>query len=262
MRAMEPADYLHAAYGSGIYRRRIEIRVGEGLVRGELEDDFHRFGAAVRHDGRRVLEARGSATRFPWTTCAEAASLLPQLAGLALTRSLCAIARAREPRAHCTHLFDLASLLVARAAAGGGDRIYEVEVPDLREGRTRARLWRDGAPLLDFEVRGLELDGPPPFGGRRLAGGFAQWAEAELEADLAEAAQVLRRAVLIAGGRRFDMERMESAVPFASLTRGACYSFQPARVARALRKRGSVRDFSRRPGALLAGSGEKTGPAG
>ncbi len=255
MRPMGAELHLHPGYGRGIYRRRIEIRSDEGLVRGELEDDFHRFGAVVRHDGRAVLEARGSATRFPWTTCPEAVSVLAELAGVPLSPSLRAIARARDPRRHCTHLFDLASLLVARAAAGGGDRFYDVEVPDLREGGGRARLWRDGAPILDLEVRGLTLEGPEPFRGRPLTGGFAEWAEETLAPDLAEAAQVLRRAVLIAGGRRFDMERMESAVPFAPLTRGACYSFQPERIARALRNRGSVRDFSRRPGALLAGSG-------
>lgn len=255
MRLVPPTDYLHPGYGGGIYRRRIEIRSGEGVVRGELEDDFHRFGVVIRHDGRTVVEARGTAARFPWTTCPEAVSLLRELAGLPLTRSLRAVARARDPRRHCTHLFDLASLLVARAAAGGGDRIYDIEVPDAREGRSRARLWRDGAPLFAFEIRGLAIEGPEPFRGRRLAGGFAEWAEEALEPDLAEAAQVLRRAVLIAGGRRFDMERMESAVPFASLTRGACYSFQPERIARALRNRGSVRDFSLRPAALLAGGG-------
>ena len=56
-------------WGEGIYRRRIRLVADGRHVRADLEDDFHRFGVALVHDGERVVEARADARRFPWETC-------------------------------------------------------------------------------------------------------------------------------------------------------------------------------------------------
>ena len=46
--------------------------IDASTIRGDMEDDFHRFGVTLRHDGERVVEVVGDGTRFPWTTCPSA----------------------------------------------------------------------------------------------------------------------------------------------------------------------------------------------
>ncbi|HYB13701.1 MAG TPA: DUF2889 domain-containing protein, partial [Myxococcota bacterium] len=200
---------LRSDYGGGIYRRRIRLAAERGLVRGSLVDDFHDFTVRLEHDGARVSNIEGQARRIPWFTCPGAADPLKLLEGLPLTRSLRSIARHTDPRAQCTHLFDLASLAVSFAACGKVERAYELAVPDRVGARTRATLLRDGVSVLRWEIDGARIEDPPPFAGRSLAGGgFLDWVETTLDADQAEAAQVLRRAVVISYGRRFDFDRV------------------------------------------------------
>jgi hypothetical protein len=232
-------------YGSGIYRREVRVEARPGCATGELVDDFHHFRARIWHDGARVLEVRGEALRHPWTTCAGAAQPLRRLIGIRLAASPRAAAAHTQARAQCTHLFDAASLAIARAARGGGGRVYRIAVPDRVEGRTRATLERDGSPLLAWELAGPGIVAPEPFAGRALRGsGFADWAEGALEPELAEAALVLQRACAIAAGRAMDLEGIPRAadVPLAPL--GACHTYAPGVVERALRVVGSARNLS------------------
>jgi hypothetical protein len=228
-----------------VYRRRIALWTEDGLVRGSLVDDFHDFTVRLEHDGVHVLKIEGAARRIPWVTCPAAAVPLLRLEGMPLTRSLRQIARHTDPRAQCTHLFDLASLAVSFAASGAARRLYELAVPDRVGARTEATLSRDGSPALRWQIDAARVEDPPPFAGRSLAGGgFLEWVEAALDADLAEAAQVLRRAVVISYGRRFDFDRVPDARTFQNYAGGACFTFSPERVAEAVRVVGSVRDWT------------------
>jgi hypothetical protein len=235
---------LRSDYGRGVYRRRIRLRAENHLIQGTLVDDFHDFSVALVHDGVRVSKIEGAARRIPWVTCPGAALPLTLLEGMPLSRSLRSIARHTDPRAQCTHLFDLASLAVSFAASGGAARLYELAVPDREGTRTLASLSRDGAPLLRWQIDGARIEDPPPFAGHTLGGGFSEWAEMTLDPELAEAAQVLRRAASISYGRRFDFDRVPDARTFQNQAGGACFTFQPARVAEALRLVGNVRDWT------------------
>ncbi len=215
-------------------------------MHGRLEDDFHHFEVELGHDGARVSSLTGGAVRFPWTTCPGAVSPLARLDGMPLGRSLRTIARQTDPRAQCTHLFDLACLAVTLAARGGDAITYEIAVPDRRGLRTHATLSRDGAPLLAWELEGVRVESPPPYAGRSLAGGgFAEWTETELDPDTAEAAQVLRRAAVISWGRRYDFDRIPNARIFQTQAGGACFTFTEERVDEGQRVLGSVRDLTR-----------------
>jgi hypothetical protein len=236
-----------------VYRRRIRLRAGAGLAVGDLEDDFHRFRVRLEHDGSRVVRASGEALRFPWSSCPGALAPLERLAGLPLGAGASAAARHTDPRAQCTHLFDLAGLAAAQAARGEGGRDYRIAVPDRVGGRTRAELARDGRPLLAWEVEHGTIRSPAPFAGRRLGyPEFLRWAEGSLDPDLAEAALALHRALSISLGRLYDMDAVAGPAAFGRLAGGACHTFSPGIMEGARRELGSAREFSARPEALLA----------
>ena len=240
-------------YGEGIYRRRILLAAAEGRVFADLEDDFHRYGIEIEHDGDRVTAVRGGAGRFPWSECANFLTPLLAFRGTPLATSLRAVSRRADARQSCTHAFDLAVLAIAHAAAGRARRQYDVAVPDREEGVTRARLERDGELVLAWDLWGSEIREPPPYAGRELRGpGLGRWAESELDPDAAEAAIVLRRGVFIANGRLGDFDSARDASVLLPWAESSCRSFTPGIAEKALRVRGSIREFTHHPERLLA----------
>ncbi len=240
-------------YGDGVYRRAILLRALDGEVLGDLEDDFHRFRVRLEHDGRRVLSLRGEADRFPWTTCPGAVDPLARLAGTPLAERATALAEHSDPRAHCTHLFDLAALACSHAAARRAERRYDIEIPDRVKGRTRATLRRDGEPLLSWTVEGHRILDPPPFAGVVMRGRqFMQWAEAQLAPDLAEAAIALRRTCYISGGRAHDLDGVPDASVYLPIAGSTCHTFTPGIAEQGKRVLGTSFDFTDTPERLLA----------
>ncbi len=245
-----------------MFRRHVRIVANGSTITGELEDDFHHVHVVLEHDGERISACRGETERIPWTTCPAAAGELGRFVGMKLSPSLLESARHSDPRLHCTHLFDVASLAVAHAARAGSAapmssreraRLYEVAIPDRVEGRTRATLSRDGEPLLEWEIREERIMAPQPFAGREIfRGGFAPWAERALDPETAEAALLLHRACTISLGRSFDLDRVERATAFSARTSGYCYTFGPEQIERARRNVGTTRDFTTRPEDLLS----------
>src|SRR5207244_2577728 len=128
---------------------------------------------------------------------------------------------------------------IAAAARRIEHRRYDIEVPRRIEGRTRARLQRNGAPYLQWDVRETTILAPPPFSDINLREGFARWALGTLSQDEAEAALVLRRCTLISLGRTKNLDAQHTAKPT-----GHCFVQQPQRAQRALRMVGSTRDFT------------------
>ena len=238
---------------TGTYRRRIRVaRIDESTVRGDLEDDFHRFGVTLRHDGARVVAVEGDSHRFPWTTCSAAVEPLRALVGAPLTTMLSALGEHAVARQNCTHLFDLSGLAIAHAARGdAGSRTYDVAIDDRDGKRTHPELRRDGELVLRWELAGRQLLGPPPFENVSLRGGFIAWAEETLDSDLAEAASILRRACDISLGRVMDLDVFETAEMLGEQVRGTCHSFQPDVMPLAVRVKGQTRDFTRDPDGLL-----------
>jgi hypothetical protein len=236
-------------FGRGAYRRRIDLLAVEGAVEANLEDDFHRMRLWLHHDGDVVRRVEAESLRIPWTTCAAAADVLQRLEGLPLTRSHRAVAAYADPRTQCTHLFDLACVAVGAAHDATPRRRFDIAVADRPDGAGRARLERDGETRVEWSIEGMEIRGPAPFAGRGLVGGgFAAWSESELDADLAEAAQLLRRAVLVGMGRAFQMDALARA---SDIPGGTCHTYRDGVMQRGLRIRGSTFDFSERPDSLL-----------
>lgn len=236
------------------FRRRIRLQARPGTVWAELEDDFHHFRVVLGHDGALVTSVTGEAVRYPWQTCPFAYDELAPLVGMALSPSSTAVGRRLSARLNCTHQFDLAGLAVAHATRRRTERQYDVFVPDRdAAGRTRPVVRCDGVVVVEWDLRGREIAGPPPFSEVPLRGGsFLRWAEEVLDLDTAEAAIVLRRACEISWGRVQDLDTYDSAAPLAELMRGVCYTFQPSRAAGAARMKGTIRDFSDDADRLLA----------
>jgi len=259
---------VRAGYGTGCYRRRIVLeadasaRLGAngrgGRVRGELADDFHHFGVDLTHDGDVAVVVAGEDVRVPWTTCPGAVAPLRRMEGAPLSMALPALLRYTDSRAQCTHLHDLACLAIAHAArlgAGGRPgRRYDASIPDRVDGVATVELARDGETLLRWQVDASSVieSTPGTFAGLRLAGAsFYRFCSEQLDAELAEAAWVLQRAVFIGLGRRHDFERIHAASSFAPIVGAACHTFDPERVADAKRVYGSLRDFSESPQRIL-----------
>ncbi|MGH8986615.1 MAG: DUF2889 domain-containing protein [Acidimicrobiia bacterium] len=251
---------MGAPYREGSYRRRIRLVATEpGVVEGALDDDFHHFEVTLRHDGSRVVEAAARSRRWPWSTCPGAAEPLRALEEMALSDRCLAVGERTDPRANCTHMFDLAGLAVAHAARGGDGgspiRQYDAEVPfgaTESSGHAAAvRLWRDGALVLEWLLDGRSIADPPPYTDAPWQGGFFRWADATLSVDDAEAAIVLRRACEIGMGRGMDLDAYDKASELGPMMAGICHTMQPGVMEVAVRNKGSIRDFSDDPDALL-----------
>jgi hypothetical protein len=149
-------------------------------------------------------------------------------------------------------MFDLAGLAIAHAArAEDAARTYDIAIRDRVDDRTEPQLWRDGELLLHWEITGRTITRPDPYTGASLRGGFLAWAEANLDADTAEAASILRRTCDISFGRVVDLDVYETADSMGAPVQGTCHSFQPGMIERAVRVKGQTRDFTDDADALL-----------
>ncbi len=251
---MEPVWRELADPTRPVYHRKIRLAASPGEVRGDIADNPHHFRIVLRHDGERVTGIRGEALRHPWTSCPEAVEELRSLIGMPLSERSTAVGSRADARLQCTHLFDLAGLAVAQAARGTPRRDYHCTVQREPSGADLARCLRDGEPVLEWRVDGGQIREPTPFAGTALYGNFLRWAERTLDPDTAEAAIVLRRACFVSPVRFIDDSGWERA---SDLGNGpVCFTFQPGRPERALRVRGSFRDFSADPKRLLPAEGD------
>lgn len=248
----------------GCYRRKIDLRnENKTTAVGWLEDDFHHFGITIRHDGRVVSEVRASAQRVPWTTCPGALEAIKELVGKPLVARASDIGRLVEMRKQCTHLFDLAGLVLAQALRSTApQRRYEVEMPDrtvarwdrsgllaLAFGPGRVVLRRDGDQVMHWELDGERITGPSMYGGQSLQEGFRAWTEA-MPLDEAEYATILRRAVMVGSGRLVSMDGIVST---KQMNRGGvCFTFQPEHREHARFIQASRLDFTNRKELMLA----------
>lgn len=251
--------------GEGQARRRFDLRrTGANRAEGWMEDDFHHFGVALGHDDGRIRTVEVWSERYPWQTCPGAAVPLQGLVGKPLVARASDIGAMIDMRLQCTHLFDLAGLTSAFIVAGAEHRAYEALVSDrVRHsaephyltpvfGQGTAQLWRDGVQVVQWQLDGDCIIAPEVPPGQTLGKGFREWTQA-LDVEQAEFAFVLRRAILIAGGRTLDHDRFASAAQMQ--LPALCHTFQPAQRQQALRCVGSTRDYSRNPDGMLARSG-------
>jgi hypothetical protein len=246
-------------YGEGVFRRRIRlVRMGPGEVVGELEDDFHHFRVILRHDDERVLSAAGESPRAPWATCIEGNRKIAAISGLALSPDATAIGAVADARLQCTHTFDLAGMCAAHAwrqlHGGVPVRQYDCAVPDrFGDGRPGVECRIDGRPHLAWTMDAGTIAGPAPFAGVSLGAGFLRFCRDHLDADTAEAAVALRRAVYISAGRMQQHDWFATAGEVRGALEGTCHTYQPDVVAVSFRRTGTQLDFTDHADVLLTG---------
>lgn len=241
----------------GIYRRQIDLDAPDAeTVVGWLEDESHHFALTLVHDGTRIMELRMAARRYPWSTCAEAGRPLQALVGQPLVGRVSQLGTLVDMRLQCTHLFDLASLMVAHAHAGHAHRRYHGTVeplaavaPGAPEGWQRATLQLDGAVVLQWDLHDDLIMAPEMHAGRAIYHGFREWTET-LALEEAEHALVLRRVAFVSNGRRITIEHLGSAAELGQAA--VCHSFQPSQSGRATPIPDSRRRYDTAPEDMLA----------
>jgi hypothetical protein len=238
---------LDPRYGSGCYRRVILLSSPvAGVVEAALEDGPHAFSIRIEHDGERVIGVRAHAERYPLSTCGGAVRPIQALVGASLSGVSLELKRHADPRANCTHLFDLAGWAIAHAARGiPGTRRYDISIPDAIDGRAEARLSLDGAEVLCWLIEHGRILAPAPYAGQQVLGGFTRWASGALRGDELEHALMLARGYFVSLARIFDMQAAGSH-PAADhpMPAGSCYSYSPGVVEQAWSLPDNRRDFS------------------
>ena len=213
------------------FRRVITLSSSDGQVISRVSDNVHEFSVKLLHDGVCITDVSAEAVRFPWTTCPLGTDRLKRLIGTPIGNH----ERVKVDQSQqCTHMLDLAKLASAHSVRTG-DRRYVVYVEaDANPDACYATLSRDGKELFKWMVVNDIVVSPPPYAGH-VTTGRAVWAPVvSADADLSEAALVLRRCLLVFRGRRFvtpDTLRANAAPELI----GVCVSFQPEQVNDAVR---------------------------
>lgn len=244
--------YENPDYGTGVFRRRIRLSGSPGALLGELEDCSHGFRVTVLHDGQRITDVRGEGLRIPLNTCAGAVEPIKALVGIAIDTDPAQVNAQVNPRANCTHLYDLSVLAIAHCARGNSVRQYDVVIPDETDAPTDACVYIDDRLALQWGLWQWDIKYPEQFVGKPMHRGFAQWVNATLKGEEKEAAFILQKGYLVAQARRYDMDRTagDRAIHDTAM-QGVCYSYSPGVVEHAYRLKRTVRDFTDAPEELL-----------
>jgi hypothetical protein len=244
----------------GQAHRAIDIRTtSDEEVVAWLEDDFHHFSVTITHDDEFVTDVSMLALRHPYSTCPTAAEPIRELIGAPLVKRASDVGQWINMRMQCTHIFDLAGLALAHAAAGRTHRRYQTTIDDRSIvevhptgrrtlGSGRAVVLQDGIEVLVWDIDGHEITGPNEWAGQSLNKGFRAKTET-LELEPAEHATILRRAIMIAGGRSAD--RDTASLPRENTKAAVCHTYQPSQRPNAEWISHSVRDWSGEQDELL-----------
>lgn len=249
-----PMHYpLNTDYGTGVFRRRIRLQGLPGKVVAELEDCCHGFRSVVYHDGKKVTDVQAEALRIPHSTCGGAVAPIKAMIGMPLATAAKNINREVNPRANCTHLYDLTVLAVAHCLRGETERLYDVAIDDEPdEQAVSASVSRDGKTVLNWQTHQWIIQEPAALAGKPLYKGFAAWANQAFDGDEQEAAFVLQKGYFVSIARRFDSDKMAGAAAANDESMiGVCYTYSPDVVAGAFRMDHSTRDFTDTPEQLL-----------
>ncbi len=227
---------------SSIFHRKIGLRCLQGIAEGEICDNMHHFRVWLHHDNKQILKTRSQAIRYPWSTCPQAGPELEQLVGMPLDESSAAVGRFTKATLQCTHMFDLAGLMVAHAAHNREPLEYHCQISEAGPGQQLATLTRNGELLLNWRISQGVIEAEPPFQGVALEKQFIQWVEKNLGSEEADAALILRRALKVAPARFVDLSAVGNTGKLSIPAH--CYSLQPHRANQALSMQGMTADYS------------------
>lgn len=241
----------------GTYRRLIDLKTWDShTVVGWLEDDYHHFGMTLVHDGLKITEVRVAEPRYPWTACPGAEKPLQALVGSALFGRCSDIGKLIDMRIQCTHLFDLAGLLIAHAYHQRDHLRYHAAVcrldsvePGAPANLLRATLHRDDAQVMAWNLDNNTIVQPESAAGRSIDRGFREWIETMAEAD-AEHAFVLRRAAFVSSGRKIVLTEPHVADDMG--LPAVCHTYQPENRKNSIRILESIRRFNKDPAGMLS----------
>ena len=242
---MQLPPVTNTDYGQRVFRRRIRLIAGPGAVRAALEDTGHAMRLVLQHDAGRITAITPEFRRFPLDTCPGAAGPLRALIGMPLDTPMRRMLTEHNPRAHCTHVYDLTLLAMAHALREGS-RQYDVEVPDEHPAPAWSRVLRDGVEVHRWQTLEQRIVAPEPFAGLPLIRGFLSWASERFGADpeALEAAVVFSKGYMVSTARRFDMDaQVGIRAEQLTMMHGACYSYSPPAVTRAVRVK-TIRDLT------------------
>ena len=245
-------QFLNPDYGNGMFRRRIRLTGSNNKVIAELEDTNHGFRAHIEHDGDKITAVKGEAIRFPLSTCGGAIEPLKALNGIPLNSPAKDITATVDPRANCTHLYDLAVLAIGHCSRGNSIRQYDLEVDDPIDGQSaESRAYCNGELILNWQVKDWLLT-EGSNSGKPLYKGFSAWANEAFSGDEQEAAFALQKAYFVSQARRYKMDAL-AGTPANDQTAmtGVCFSYSPPNIDKAIRNANNTRDFSESPEQLL-----------
>lgn len=234
------------AYGDGVYRRRVRlIAPSPRAVAAQLDDDYHALWCRLDHDGAVVTGVTGGFQRAPTTMCGGAPAVLAELIGMSLDTPPAVLFADGRARRNCTHLFDLAQLLLGHARRPPGERRYDVAVPDARDGTTVATVARDGAVVHRWRITGDTVGDPAELAGRPLLGGFSRALVDTYRGDTLEAALVLHRGWFVSQARTVLADPPE---PYRLIDRdgqgGTCHAYSGTQLVRGWSIPGNRRDYT------------------
>lgn len=246
---------LNPSYGTGVFRRRIRLENHGQSVLAGLEDTMHACRLVLHHQNGCIAGVDADWVRYPTMTCPGATTQLSVLVGQPLAASWTTFREYQDPRLHCTHLLNLLGLAAAHALRDRDQRQFDVAVPDLKDGLTRAQVLVDGKLVHDWSSDLQTLVGPAQVAGVSLFKGFTQWAPQHFSGDVLEAAYVLHMGLFVAGSRMFDGAAMLQKYPdiphVAGDLIGSCYARQQERFDSSIPMANSIRDFTDSPDEML-----------
>jgi hypothetical protein len=234
----------------GQYRRKVMICADGYSASAAVEDDAHRFGISLLHDGRILTAVEADAIRYPFTTCPSAGAALQTFIGTMIDRDVTAPARRLRASLCCTHQFDLVALAIAQCARGKGSRVYEAAAK-VEGSRRSVRLTRDAAPCLDWVVDDYKIRSSDAANGLDVRSVLATLSSSESE-DFIEAIFVARRALRVSPDRLISPLARKQPSDMMGKMAGACHSFQPEVALHGRYIPANFRDFNDAPEALLA----------
>lgn len=237
---------LNDQFGSGIYRRRVRIAVGERSAAAALDDTHHAMWLLLHHDGTRLTDVSAAIERGPTTSCGGAPAGLKAIVGVGLAAPPGELASRLPVTANCTHLGDLLRWTVSSMADGLAATTYDIVVPDQAGPPVWIEICRDGLSVHRWLVDRETIIEPFDFARRPLMRGFLGWASTSFSGEELRAAIMLQRGAWVARGRRYIVDRRIIPLRAADGMEGACHSYSGASWATAVNKLGYVRDFSDR----------------
>ncbi|MCB1616973.1 MAG: DUF2889 domain-containing protein [Pseudomonadales bacterium] len=241
-------DYpLNPAYGTGVYRRRIRLKQGEGYVHGALEDTNHGFEVRVFHEAGVVTAIEPQAHRVPYTSCPGALERIKAFVGVDIHSSLKELNRYQPPSSNCTHLLDLTVMTIRQAATDEAVRQWDIAITDQTdEADSIATVTCNGEEVFRWQARDLQLTAPDDLAGKPFYLGFGKWASKHFPEEKLEAAFILQKGYFVSIARRFDMNKLagEPALAQKDGMYGACYTYTSPAIEHGVRTENTMLDFT------------------